>query len=293
VGWLLEGVFVSVVCLLTILCQQRTGGSFSQWHGTWRSTYLRQFLTPPSYSTSTALPSSSISTPSIYSDVLYLPYLCAAFEPASIFRSSTFKSSIPHRSGSSISPADLPRTPLVLTDLLQSWPAFDSSSDRAWSLDKLARRFPDVRFRAESALVSLDVYTSYHDRCPNDESPLYLFDSQFVENTSGRGAPGLGDDYKVPGAFSDDLFGLLGEKRPDYRWLVSCTGPLCGSDAENSRPNGTCVDNWTSTVGLNISPRPQRDERMECGREWRESLDHVSARCHATRRLCEQRQVSS
>ena len=48
-------------------------------------------------------------------------------------------------------------------------------------------------------------------------SPALLcsFDKTFAET-----APQLAADYSVPELFSDDLFALLGDARPDYRWLI-------------------------------------------------------------------------
>lgn len=44
---------------------------------------------------------------------------------------------------------------------------------------------------------------------------LYLFDSKFSEKV-----PQLGMDYRLPGYFSEDLFNVLGDERPDYRWII-------------------------------------------------------------------------
>jgi hypothetical protein len=42
--------------------------------------------------------------------------------------------------------------------------------------------------------------------------PLYLFDKKFV-----AAAPQLAGDFDVPDVFSEDLFSVLGDSRPDYR----------------------------------------------------------------------------
>lgn len=100
---------------------------------------------------------------------------------------------------------------------------YDPSS-RRWTLPQLAERFPDIALRAEATLTTLPDYSRYHDDCPQDESPLYLFESEFVKKTTGRNGPDLGADYQVPACFSEDLFEVMGSERPDYRWLVRTSG---------------------------------------------------------------------
>jgi histone arginine demethylase JMJD6 len=48
-----------------------------------------------------------------------------------------------------------------------------------------------------------------------DDSPLYLFEGKL-----DRSAPGLLNDYEVSVYFKDDLFKLVGHKRPPYRWFL-------------------------------------------------------------------------
>ena len=68
-----------------------------------------------------------------------------------------------------------------------------------------------------------------------DESPLYLFDRDFVEKmelTVGE----LGQ-YWTPRCFGDDLFDLLGRYRPDSRWLI--IGPERSGSTFHKDPNST------------------------------------------------------
>jgi hypothetical protein len=46
----------------------------------------------------------------------------------------------------------------------------------------------------------------------SDDMPLYLFDKDFLAT-----APHLAHDFSVPAVFTEDLFSVLGPKRPDYR----------------------------------------------------------------------------
>lgn len=107
---------------------------------------------------------------------------------------------------------------------MDNWAAMDTSnsSNRRWTLPILSKRFSNILFRAEATLTTLPHYETYHDKCEMDESPLYLFESEFVEKTmKDEKERGLGDDYSVPECFREDLFEVMGSSRPDYRWLVS------------------------------------------------------------------------
>jgi hypothetical protein len=178
------------------------------------------------------LPFQSISTPLMHSDVLFQPALCAAFNPRTLFCISSFVPSISRLDGRDLSPPDLPNEPVILTGLADNWPALSADPSRRWTLPDLTKRFPSQQFRAEATLTTLGDYTTYHDRCEQDESPLYLFESEFVRKTEGEnGKPSFGDDYEVPKCFSEDLFSVMNEERPDYRWLVS---PFACPDPPNS-----------------------------------------------------------
>ena len=198
---------------------QKTQGRLLDWHGSWRSSHITTFLRPPDIPFATPLPTSGITTPTHHSDVLFQPSLCASFDPVPIFLAPSFVPSIPHISGLGLTPDALPLTPVILTDLMSSWAAMAPTA-RRWTLDDLAARFTDIGFRAEATITTLPRYREYHERCELDESPLYLFESDFVEKTAGRSEPGMGDDYQVPECFTEDLFEVMGPQRPDYRWLV-------------------------------------------------------------------------
>lgn len=126
---------------------------------------------------------------------------------------------------------------------MTDWPAF-SSPTRHWSLEKLKSRFSTTSFRAEAALTTLPVYATYESDCVLDESPLYLFESDFVEKTASQGEFGLGDDYTVPACFQEDLFGVMGDRRPDYRWLIR--GPIRSGSTFHKDPNSTSA--WNAVV---------------------------------------------
>ena len=212
--------------------------------------------------TTELLPTAHIMTPTLHSDVLFQPPHCASFDPRPLYLTPSFTSNIARLPGVGLSPADLPLEPVILTGLMDNWPAM-SPTTRRWTLADLAKRFPDQKFRAEATLTTLPDYEGYHERCELDESPLYLFDSDYVAKTKTELDAGLGADYQVPRCFREDFFDVMGDERPDYRWLVSCwTGSCCCSADDLSQivgptrsgstwhqdPNGTSA--WNAvTVG--------------------------------------------
>lgn len=257
---------------------KRSKGSLEKWRGSWRSTYLYNYNTahkhpyPSPSSSAHALPNQSHSCPpasdpihslptdeirirDLYSDVLYLPHLAARYDAKELTRSSNFSDNVLRVDGSRLSPSDLRDTPMILRNLMQDWGALQT-----WSLASLAQAYPETKFRAEAVLTHMEDYLAYHDACGADESPLYIFDADFVEKTKtqeegaashgsrgagGGGAGGNGDgdgdgggndkakagldrDFNVPSIFRDDLFKVMGDERPNYRWLVSGHCPLPG-----------------------------------------------------------------
>ncbi|KAI9828721.1 MAG: hypothetical protein M1832_001826 [Thelocarpon impressellum] len=78
----------------------------------------------------------------------------------------------------------------------------------------------------------------------SDESPLYLFDSRFVEKLGlavGREAAG---GYWAPECFGEDLFAVLDQKRPDCRWLI--IGPERSGSTFHKDPNATSA--WNAVI---------------------------------------------
>lgn len=182
------------------------------------------FLAPPD---TTSVPTAGIKAPQLFSDVLFQPHLCASFSPERTFKSSSFVPTIDKIDGRSLKASvDLPRRPVILQNLMGDWPSLNSpSSERRWTIGSLSTRFPTSLFRAESVLTTISSYSTYHDSCPQDESPLYLFSSDFVEKTRSGADEGMGCDFRVPDIFNEDLLKVMGERRPDYRWLVSGNPP--------------------------------------------------------------------
>lgn len=200
---------------------KRARGSLGNWRGSWRNTYISTFCAPDRQ----VSPTANIYIRNIYSDVLYLPYLAAKYDANSIVTSSSFANNIPRKDIQTLTNIELGNEPCILTGAMKDWAAM--SADRRWSIPSLAERFPATQFRAEAVLTSMSQYSAYHDACDADESPLYVFDPDFVEKTGSETATGLGADFAAPEPFRDDLFKVLGDERPNYRWLVStCSAVL-------------------------------------------------------------------
>ncbi|KWU47429.1 Clavaminate synthase-like protein, partial [Rhodotorula sp. JG-1b] len=217
---------------------ERTRGRLVDWRGTWKASFFAH-----EGRKHTAV---DITAPTLHSDVLFQPVLCANFDANKIFSSPSFSPTIARLDGRTVTPSTLPHEPVILTDLMSDWPAMSESSSRRWTLAHLAKRFPNIAFRAEATLTTLPDYTRYHDNCAQDESPLYLFESEFVNKTANLEGPSLGDDYSVPTCFSEDLFEVMGTERPDYRWLIA--GPTRSGSTWHVDPNHTSA--WNAvTVG--------------------------------------------
>lgn len=149
----------------------------------------------------------------------------------------------------------LTNTPFVISEPTRQWPVY-----KAWSVDTLLKLYKHVKFRAEAVDWPLDVYVDYMKN-NNDESPLYLFDRSFAEKMKIKvadssdahidEAPGpetLGNDrvtaYWPPSFFGPDLFSVLGEQRPDHRWLI--IGPARSGSTFHKDPNATCA--WNAVL---------------------------------------------
>jgi len=190
-----------------------------------------------------------IRTPNVFSDLLFQPILCVDYSFNSIItrlaRSRKFNSNVEKVIIQKSNTFQLARRPTILKGLIEEWPAYNRSSSHRWCLDSLIKRYPNLAFRAESTLTTLGNYRTYHDNCWLDESPVYLFDSQFVEKSSTTLFPrGLGDDFSVPEIFQQDLFSCLGDQRPDYRWLI--IGPARSGSTWHIDPNGTSA--WNAVI---------------------------------------------
>lgn len=206
----------------------RKGRLRSRWYGSWRATYLgRQ---------SSELPSIDCK---LYSDALYRPYLCAQINLSPFVSRIPLSNRIPHLP--SLSQTDFATSwsdrPFVLTETVRKWPVFSR-----WCQEDLLDRYGDVEFRAEAVDWPLSTYIEYMNDT-NDESPLYLFDRDFVRKMELSIGEKNGA-YWPPECFGEDLFALLDEHRPDSRWLI--IGPKRSGSTFHKDPNATSA--WNAVI---------------------------------------------
>jgi hypothetical protein len=191
-----------------------------------------------------------------YSDVLFAPWQCGT---ASIPPRWSRHQSITRLSSAELSVADFasrfeaPGVPVILTGVVNSWPAFSK-----WSESQLRARFGDrAGFHVGGHTMDLDAFWDY---CASnhDEQPLYLFDKRFGETSAqavhGQGSDagdgsdgGLAADYTVPVYFEEgrDLFASLAPPhRPDHRWLIA--GGTRSGSSWHVDPNATSA--WNACV---------------------------------------------
>jgi len=124
--------------------------------------------------------------------------------------------------------------PVLLKGAAAEWPAM-----HRWTKDSLLERFGSVRFACGPCELSLSDYYAYAE-ANLDDRPMFVFDKHF-----GWRAPEMLEDYSVPEVFHGrDLFCLLGDARPDFRWL------LIGNRRSGSKwhvdPNKTSA--WNAVV---------------------------------------------
>lgn len=179
----------------------------------------------------------------LYSDALYQPFKCAhiVLEP--------FVSNIPTRNQiprlPDLSAEDFHQKwadrPFILTEPVKAWPAY-----KEWSLSVLLSRYGQAIFRAEAVDLPLQAYVDYMAD-NSDESPLYLFDRSFVSKMGLSVGPPYetpNTTYWSPSCFAEDFFSVLGEVRPDHRWLI--IGPKRSGSKFHKDPNATSA--WNAVL---------------------------------------------
>ena len=224
-------------------------GQVLEWCGSWRATY---WSLPPDKQ-------SRLNCTGLYSDTLYRPFYCANLPLEPYVDPVRFRSQIPKLPD--LTPEDFRECwadkPFILTEPAKSWKVC-----REWDLQTLKSRYDSTIFRCEAVDWRMDTYTQYM-RHTADESPLYLFDSKFVEKMSlkvgeGRHEPNKQHDvdYTPFDVFNPDLFAALGNERPSHRWLIM--GPPRSGSSFHTDPNGTSA--WNAVISGRkywiMSPEP-------------------------------------
>ncbi|GIZ43963.1 hypothetical protein CKM354_000717200 [Cercospora kikuchii] len=202
------------------------------WRGTWRSTFLSQ----------DASREPKVDCSHLFSDVLHRPFFCANV-PLHPYAENIPKQNEISRL-SDLSHEEFAEKwydrPFILTWPVKQWPVY-----KTWSTDRLVEKYADVPFRAEAVDWPLKTYVEYMNDS-RDESPLYLFDRAFAENMQIKitSEPSPAADYWEPACFGPDLFHLLGEQRPDHRWLI--VGPDRSGSTFHKDPNATSA--WNAVL---------------------------------------------
>lgn len=179
---------------------------------------------------------------SVFSDILHRPFYCAHVPLNQYAQRIPRENEIPRLED--LSPEDFASCwvdkPFILTRPVKQWPIYST-----WSTEQLLKTHPSIPFRAESVDWSFQTYVEYM-KTSHDESPLYLFDRAFVEKmgltVSASSSPTA--DYWSPACFGSDLFGLLGDQRPDHRWLI--VGPERSGSTFHKDPNATSA--WNAVL---------------------------------------------
>ena len=112
-----------------------------------------------------------------------------------------------------------------------------------WQPALLLHRFANVKLKCgddddgRAVRIKMRHYRRYvQNEAKVDDSPLYVFDSAF-----GERAPAMLEDYEVPPYFREDLFQLVGRRRPPFRWII--IGPRFSGSGIHIDPLGTSAWN--------------------------------------------------
>ncbi|KAI6711064.1 hypothetical protein JHW43_006414 [Diplocarpon mali] len=205
-------------------------GSFT-WQGTWRSTLLNL----------TREQTSHIACSNVFSDVLYRPFLCTHTSLIPYTTNIPQSNAIPRIED--LTPVEFTEQwsdkPFILTAPVREWPVY-----QAWDTDVLLSQYGGVKFRAEAVDWTLNNYVAYMNNS-SDESPLYLFDRSFVTKMGlevNRSDPS--PSYWPPSCFGYDYFAVLGDQRPDDKWLI--VGPARSGSTYHKDPNATSA--WNAVL---------------------------------------------
>lgn len=212
-----------------------------KWHGSWFSTAL-------------GIPQQSlvqISCKNLFSDVLHRPFLCSTTSLLPYARDIPRSNTIPRLYDLTLKDFanDWTDQPFILTHPVREWPAY-----KEWSTEHLLEKYGKIKFRAEAVDWPLNMYM-YYLRDNDDESPLYLFDHSFVEKMSLKVGNQNGGQYSIPTCFQEDLFDVLGDQRPDRRWLI--IGPEKSGSTFHKDPNATrsVIPTRTRLEGRLMNPK--------------------------------------
>lgn len=209
-------------------------GSFKR---SWRQTVLDFLYSEPEHNMRKDLKIDIRRRPRVYSDVLFHKQRCrnATIDPSWIRHNDITRTSLRTLSCESFfAKYDHPSQPVILTDGMSDWSA------ASWDPAQLSEDYPSQQFSAGGYKFTFHDYFRYAKAVYEaDDQPVYLFDPTFAEK-----APQLAKDYDVPHVFQDDLFSVLGSRRPHYRWLIA--GPPRSGSSFHKDPNATSA--WNAAI---------------------------------------------
>jgi len=220
---------------------ERHGGRFTFVGRSWRETYARAAAGTTEVGRKRRLAEDGAESvrAEIYSDVLYQRYMCAEMELDPEWTDAS-TSTMPEADASKLSVEEfrtkfeLLNLPVVIRGGCRHWPAM-----KKWTRDWLSQTYGETDFVVGGYDMTLNDFFSVCDGA-RDDVPLYLFDPKFAEK-----ATELANDYEVPDYFAkDDLFKLLGDERPHFRWLIM--GPERSGSIFHKDPNATSA--WNAVV---------------------------------------------
>ncbi|CAA6662823.1 unnamed protein product [Spirodela intermedia] len=182
----------------------------------WRSTYgsaAAGFMSPGG---------PAVRIRDFYSDYLFQSWLCASMEmKPEWLRTENIK----RRRGISVeefvSCFEEPNIPVLLEGCMEDWPAASQ-----WDHAGLVGICKGAKFAVGPVEMDMESYFQYGGAA-REERPLYLFDPKFA------------DKY-----FREDLFSVLGDERPDYRWII--VGPAGSGSSFHVDPNSTSA--WNAVI---------------------------------------------
>lgn len=195
-----------------------SGQQVDKWYGSWRRTFWRL-----SEQDEARIDCSN----KVFSDVLFRPFQCAEINYDDLI--DVKENPVPVLD--SVTEEEYNEKWVSNPFIIKNGPICD------WNRKQLVKDYGRHVFAQEYMSWTLDVYNQYMDH-NKDESPLYLFDCGETTNQL---------KYEVPlkEIFDDqDYFKLLGQIRPDYRWLI--LGPARSGSVFHKDPNGTSA--WNSVI---------------------------------------------
>lgn len=234
----------------------------SQWtfQHSWRYTYACTRLTKRHTQTESTASSGAAARISPSSLAPFVPIRCDGLYSDFLFRSWAIANAgvskqwlkfdnLQRRSADQLSVDEFvrdfeqPNVPLVITDLVTTWPAYAK-----WTPAHLCEQYGHIPFHAAGFDFSMK---SYFDYCfkSTDDQPLYLFDKQFASKASRLAA-----DYQPPPYFDRDLFRHLGATESEAKAATSHGG----SDGTDSSDAGvtSSPENTPKPTGADSSCSP-------------------------------------